>query len=347
MKFKTTTLACSLVLVLGMVALPQVQAQSSPTPQTAGAGAYEPKGALLLFLAPTLKDAVIRIFEGFLRGWSQPISDKINYAKLDASGKEQNPQASNGSAGNPAVTQPAVSASPPEAPLQAPLVAPSASDSGNQAQVLPTIAARIVKVDKQGNRLGALPPLQNTMVTGDRFVLEYFSPMPGLVLTQNRDGAQKIELLDTNQVGPMVNNYVPQNGVSYELQGEPGIETFRLLFLPCTSADSAGQGANASMADLSQVVATATQKGAAFGPKGIGKTNDTMAANAASVLTPTAMKSLSGCDKARLDAAAGQAFNAFGSKAGSLDGVNSLAQGQQPGQIVELLLTINHKSPGL
>ena len=338
LKFKRNVLPCLISLTMGMCALPQVNAQSSSDPQTTAAGAYEPKSPMLLFLLPTLQNVAINLLDSFLRSWMQPLSDKVNYAKPDAAAREQNPQASNSNA---------VSQQPVASPLQSPLGTLVQSDSTSQAPVLPTIAARIVKVDAQGNRLSALPPLQNSMVTGDRFVLEYFSPMPGLVLTQNRDGAQKIELLDTNQVGPMVNNYVPQNGVSYELQGDSGTETFRLLFLPCDIAANAGQGANASMANLSEVVATATQKGAAFGPKAIRKTNDIMAANAASMLTPTAMKSLSGCDKARLDAAAGQAFNSFGSRAGSLDGVNTLAQGQQPGQIVELLLTINHQKPGL
>jgi hypothetical protein len=291
----------------------------------------------MMFFLPVVRNVAVNAWEGFLRSWIEPVSQSINRpGPKDPATKEQNPQASGNSApSNPANSQ--AIASMTQAPIA---VAPGGMVQSN----LPMITARIVKVNAAGIILSALSPQQNIMLTGERFIVEYATSMPGLVLSQNRDGSQQVTALNSTQVGSLNKNKLPMEDESYTLEGESGIETFRLLFLPCTNA-SGGDG-GASLADLGQTLASATQPGGAFEKKAITiKANEKLIANAATMLTPTAMKSMGGCDKARLDAAAAQAFNSLGSKV-AVQGQATLAQSQQEGQVVELLLTINHQKPG-
>lgn len=305
----------------------------SQTTQQNGAE-YAPKAvplaAVVAFLKPLALEVATDFFKNLFRSWTQPLSENLNYVKKeDVKGQDQNPKPSQASA--ELQKQP-----------QAEKVFADNTDANSRA-ALPTLIARIVKVDAQGKILAAISPEQNTMKTGERFILEYTANMPGLIMSQNRDGNMKIEELDFAQVGPAVVNKLPIADESYTLNGDPGIETFRVLFLPCRDINSI-EG-DAKLSDLNGLLTSATSAGGEFAAKGVIKiANEKTTANAGEILTPTAMKSLTGCNKAQLDMASKQGFGSLASKSGA-QGQATIAQGKQEGQVVELMMMIDHQKP--
>jgi hypothetical protein len=331
-KLKKSIVFASTALVLSASLCANSFAQTTQQQENEYAPKALPLVAVVAFLKPLLEPVVKDFFTNLFRSWMQPLSDNLNYVKKeDVKGQDQNPKPSQ------------VSAELQKQPQADKVFAENTKTDANSKVALPTLIARIVKVDAQGKILASISPEQNTMKTGERFILEYTANMPGLIMSQNRDGSMKIDELDFAQVGPAVVNKLPIADESYTLNGDPGTETFRVLFLPCRDINSGDGGVKLS--DLNGLLTSATSAGGEFAAKGVIKiANEKTTASAGAILTPTAMKSLTGCNKAQLDMAAKQGFGSLVSKSG-VQGQATIAQGKQEGQVVELLVMIDHQKP--
>jgi hypothetical protein len=283
----------------------------------------------MLALKPLLMTVATDSVVSVARSWMEGIVSWLSYKKKD----ETNPQDQ-----NPKPVQLIPSASLPQADQV------YGNDQNDKSgALLPAIIARIVKVDEAGKILGFVEPEQNVMQTKERFIVEYSANMPGILISQNKDSKGIVTDLDfNNNVGPTAANKIPMDDVSYRLAGDTGIETFRILFLPCLDGDKKTN--DLQQKDLVTLLASATSAGGEFARKGIIKdANAKATSNAQAILTPVAMKSLTNCNKTLLDAATKQEFGSLGSKFG-VKGLASIAQGKEEGGVVELQLIINHQN---
>jgi hypothetical protein len=342
-KLKKSIVLASTALFLSASLSANGIAQTTQTQEQEYASKGIPFAIVATFLRPILKEIGKDFFNGFFRSWMVPVSENLNYSKPDCSkvtDEAQKAKCTKEADQNPKPSAAAEVAKPQPAEK---VFAEDTSTGVTSKVILPTLIARIVKVDAQGKILSAITPEQNIMKTGERFILEYTANMPGLVMSQNRDGGLQIAELDFAQVGPAVVNKLPIEDESYKLEGESGLETFRVLFLPCRDVNS-GEG-GVKLDDLNKLLVSATSAGGEFAPKGVIKdANQKMTASAAAIMTPTAMKSLTGCSKAQLDMSAKQGFGSLESKQG-MKGQATISQGKQEGQVVELTMTIDHQKP--
>jgi hypothetical protein len=321
MNKKNKVIATSICMAIGILPLVPAQAQSY--------GYTEPKGFWIPLLFPLVKSYLAGAATKLIYSWAEPVVDSLTKKPAGAVGA--NGVANGGANANftaGAISQPAY-----VPPVNA-VVNPSAPP-------LPSLVARIVRVDNSGKEISGVFPSENTMESDSRFIIQYLTNMPGVILAQNKDGSQAIDTFPTIEVGPMITNKLPASDDSYRLEGEPGTETFRVLFLPCTSAASTSSGP-ANLQDLAQVVTEYGGKaGGAYAPRKVTQAaNEKAMESAAEILTPTAMKSLSGCNKAAIEAASAKPFSSLGTRV-STQGHAVIAVGQ-PGEVLELLLTINH-----
>lgn len=324
--FKNTLLCVATVFALGVGMHSTSHAQSA---QNQG-NEYTPKG-LQAFIVPIALEVGKEVVTSIFRSILQPIANWFTSDKKADVGVS-NPSSS-----------PSQGAQVNQLPQAEKVFADSNLDSGSK-KPLPTLIARVTKVNEQGKLLDSITPEQNVMQTGERFIIEYRANMPGMVISQHKDPKGVVTDMDLNQmVGPIVNNKLPTDDYSYNLQGDTGVESFRILFAPCLDAGKANE--NTLNKDLGEILASATAQGGTFySAKGVTKVaNQKTSSHSESILTPVAMKSLTGCDRSQIDGIAKQDFGVQGSKFG-VQGQASIAQGNLVGQVVELIIKINHQS---
>jgi hypothetical protein len=325
MKNKSKVVSASICFSLATLSLVPAHAQSSYD--------YEPKGFWIPLLLPIVKSFFAGAAAKLVYSWGEPVVDSLT----------KKPPAVNGANNLNGAVNPNFTAGAISQPLYVPPQAtPGANPPVNpSAPPRPSLVARIVKVDNTGKEISGIFPAENSLQTGSRFIIQYLTNMPGIVLAQNRDGTQAIDTFPQVQVGPMVTNKLPATDDSYQLGGEPGLETFRVLFMPCVNQTPVANG-QSNLPDLAQVITDFPSKsGGAYAPRKVTQAaNEKATESVAEILTPLAMKSLSGCDATALVDASSKPFQSLGTQVNT-QGHAVIAVGQ-PGEVLELLLTINH-----
>ena len=76
--------------------------------------------------------------------------------------------------------------------------------------------------------------------TGDVFVLQFSTSLPGRVRLENIDPAGRVADLGTHTVFVDQLNRIPRDK-GIQLQGQPGLERLRFYFYPCLPAEAAGK----------------------------------------------------------------------------------------------------------
>ena len=76
--------------------------------------------------------------------------------------------------------------------------------------------------------------------TGDVFVLQFSTSLPGRVRLENIDAAGRVADLGTHTVFVDQLNRIPRDK-GIQLQGQPGLERLRFYFYPCLPAEAAGK----------------------------------------------------------------------------------------------------------
>ena len=76
--------------------------------------------------------------------------------------------------------------------------------------------------------------------TGDVFVLQFSTSLPGRVRLENIDAAGRVADLGTYTVFVDQLNRIPRDK-GIQLQGQPGLERLRFYFYPCLPAEAAGK----------------------------------------------------------------------------------------------------------
>jgi len=205
----------------------------------------------------------------------------------------------------------------------------------------PGLAMRIMRLDDSERPTGEANPLDLTMPSGAKYVLQVVTNTPGLVMIQSQDAPQKlkgeISTLDVVEVGPTVFNSLPADGTHYALDEVVGPEQLRVLFQPCLTRPFTAESRDAALAAVTAYVPGGSQ----WASKGTIKLPNQRAAEAANqLLKPEVAGKLRACDRTALNAAGTRGFSEV-SNGATVEG-NTIFSFMRDTPIVELVANINH-----
>ncbi|HRH81573.1 MAG TPA: hypothetical protein PLW81_11060 [Thiobacillaceae bacterium] len=126
---------------------------------------------------------------------------------------------------------------PSPAMVSEPPVASTPSPAGMSA-VGDALAVKLIEIDAAGTPIGLILENQARLKTGDRFVVEFATNLPGLVAVSNINPKGTVTPLDRYYAVGGIINRLPH---AFRMQGTLGRETFRLEFVPCQDPRRKGQ----------------------------------------------------------------------------------------------------------
>lgn len=137
------------------------------------------------------------------------------------------------SAWNQAPNAPGYAPAPMPSP-QAPNLAGPTLSAGSIGQILPEamidIATKLIQVDGNGAPLRQIPPANASLKTGERFMVQFVTNLPGQVRVSNINPKGATTFLGDFYVVGGIPNHLPR---LFRMQGNLGRDTFRLDFAPC------------------------------------------------------------------------------------------------------------------
>lgn len=119
-------------------------------------------------------------------------------------------------------------------------VAPAA---GSAPAIVPALGYAMEQLDPQSFAVLRPIPVAGSgalLRTGDVFVLQFSTSLPGQVRLENIDPQGRVADLGTHTVLVDQLNRIPRHK-GIQLQGQPGVERLRFYFYPCLPAEAAGK----------------------------------------------------------------------------------------------------------
>lgn len=336
----SVSLACGATAALGQAA-PNCCASpdQQPPPQ------FQPKGGpLAALLVSTLVNAVGDVFRAHvqvvadkLKPGPTPVSSSMNQGGQSNANQQplqQQPAQQTGASGMQMNTGDVAGGSPQ--PQGGAAWGKNLPPPGS-----PGLAMRIMRLDDSERPTGEANPLDLTMPSGAKYVLQVVTNTPGLVMIQSQDAPQKlkgeISTLDVVEVGPTVFNSLPADGTHYALDEVVGPEQLRVLFQPCLTRPFTAESRDAALAAVTAYVPGGSQ----WASKGTIKLPNQRAAEAANqLLKPEVAGKLRACDRTALNAAGTRGFSEV-SNGATVEG-NTIFSFMRDTPIVELVANINH-----
>jgi len=120
---------------------------------------------------------------------------------------------------------------------------PAAVERGARAAMLPALAWAMEQLDPVSFAVLRPVPVGGAgalLRTGDVFVLQFSTSLPGRVRLENIDAQGQIADLGSYTVLVDQLNRLPRDR-GIQLQGQPGVERLRFYFYPCMPAEAAGK----------------------------------------------------------------------------------------------------------
>ena len=164
-------------------------------------------------------------------------------------------------------------------------VASAAPAIGPAPAMVPALGYAMEQLDPQSFAVLRPIPVAGSgalLRTGDVFVLQFSTSLPGQVRLENIDPQGRVADLGTHTVLVDQLNRIPRDK-GIQLQGQPGVERLRFYFYPCLPAEAAGQ----------RWLAEFQGRLPACAPVGASQVGPTSATRALGVVKPRALLNLS------------------------------------------------------